>query len=330
MQQLVWAACLLFISFNLNAQQKEGTRITKVYHIASTAGWDYITTNKGKLYVSHGTQVNILNEDTGDSLGYIPNTQGVHGIAFHNGLNRGYTSNGRANNVTVFDLVTNDTLGRISTGENPDAIMFEPFSKMIITCNGRSKDLSVIDPAQNKVIATIPVGGKPEAAVSDGKGRLFVNVEDKSEIVVVSMKDNQVVSRWTVAPGEEPTGLAYDPVTKRLFAACDKKLVILDATNGNNITTLPIGEGCDGVAFDQSAKTIFTSNGEGTVTVIRELNENTFEVIENVPTMKSARTIAIDPAGHRLFLPAAEFETAEAGKRPRMKPGTFCVLVVAY
>src|SRR6185436_14850783 len=162
-------------------------KVVRVYHIASPGGWDYIAVNEGKLYVSHSTQVNILNEETGDSVGYIPNTTGVHGIAFDKVLNTGYTSNGRLNNVTVFDLKTNSILGQIPTGENPDAINYEPFTKTIITCNGRSKTLSVIDPKTNKVVATIDVGGKPEEAVSDGNGTLFVNIEDKNEIVSVDL-----------------------------------------------------------------------------------------------------------------------------------------------
>lgn len=322
---------LMLIALSVNVYAQQQVSVAKTYHIASTGGWDYIAANKGKLYVSHGTQVNILNENTGDSVGCIGNTMGVHGIAFDNKLKRGYTSNGRTNDVTVFDLKTNDTLYRIPTGENPDAIMYEPFSKNIITCNGRSKDLSIIDPASNKVVKTILVGGKPEEAATDGQGKLYVNLEDKSEIVCVDLKTFQVINRWSLAPGQEPTGLAYDGTTKRLFATCDKKLVVVDATNGHVVTTLPIGEGCDGIAFDAASKTIFTSNGEGTITVIKELNANSYEVKTNVPTKKSARTITIDADSHSLFLPAAEFEAStETGKRPRMKPGSFCVVVVKY
>ena len=193
---------------------------------------------------------------------------GVHGIAFDKANGRGFTSNGGLNNVTVFDLKTNAVMTQIATGENPDAILYEPFSKKIITCNGRSKDLSVIDPVANKVVATIPVGGKPETAVSDEKGKLFVNIEDKSEIVVVDLKSFTVISHWPLAPAEEPTGLAIDRKTNRLFAACGNKLLaVVDAVNGNVVTTLPIGNGCDGAAFDEGSKNIFTSNGEGYITI---------------------------------------------------------------
>ncbi|MBS1655804.1 MAG: YncE family protein, partial [Bacteroidetes bacterium] len=185
----------LLIIVGLNAQNASSFTIQKTFHIQSGGGWDYIAVGPGnnRLYVSHGTQVNILNETTGDSVGIIENTTGVHGIAFDKANNKGYTSNGRLNNVTVFDLGTNAVLTQIPTGENPDAIMYEPFSKTIVTCNGRSKDLSVIDVKENKVIATIPVGGKPETAVSNGSGKIYVNIEDKSEIVEVDMKSFTVL-----------------------------------------------------------------------------------------------------------------------------------------
>ena len=322
---------LLFISASLSSYaQKHEYRVVKTYHITSPGGWDYIAVNNNKIYVSHGTQVNILNENSGDSIGYIPNTNGVHGIAFDNALNKGYTSNGRSNNVTVFDLNTNKVLGEIATGENPDAIMYEPYSKSIVTCNGRSKNLSIIDPKQNKVIATIDVGGKPETAVSDAAGKVFVNIEDKNEIVEVNMKTNKVEKRWSLSPAEGPTGLEYDTKTRRLFAGCEKMLVVLDADNGKIVDKLPIGNGCDGVAFDPKNKIIYTSNGEGTITVIKENSPNSFTVLGNYPTKRGARTITIDAKNSSLFLPTAEFEatTANAQGRPKMIPGTFQVLVV--
>jgi YVTN family beta-propeller protein len=312
--------------------QKSGYKVSKTFHIASTGGWDYLSVNNNRIYVSHGTQVNILNENSGDSIGVIENTTGVHGIAFVNDLNKGYTSNGRLNNVTVFDLKTNKILGHVSTGENPDAIFYDNFSKKIITCNGRSKDLTVIDPTTDKVIETIAVGGKPEAAVSNDAGKLFVNIEDKSEIVEIDARTFKVENHWPLSPGEGPTGLAIDKSTKRLFAACDKLLVVMDAVNGKVITKLPIGDGCDGDAFDPAAKTIFTSNGEGTLTVIQEKSANEFEVVDNVKTKPRARTIALDEKTHRLYLPTAEFEpaapNAARNERPKMIPGSFEVLVV--
>jgi YVTN family beta-propeller protein len=311
------------------AQTASGYQLTKTFKIASPGGWDYIAAGPdGRLYVSHGTQVNILDERTGDSLGLIPNTTGVHGIAF-DGSGKGYTSNGRLNTVTVFDLKTTAVLLQIPTGQNPDAIMFDPFSKKIITCNGRSHDLSIIDPVTAKVVASIPLEGKPETAVSDGAGKIYVNLEDKSMIAVVDIQNNKVLSSWSIAPGEGPTGLAIDTKTMRLFAGCDKLLVVVDATNGAIVDKLPIGDGCDGVGFDNGLKFIFASCGEGKLTVIKEESASSFKVLENVPTKRSARTIAVDESTHEVFLPAADTEPAIAGQRPKMIPGTFQILVVA-
>lgn len=318
---------ILFSSFTWS-QNKE-YKVVKTYHIASPGGWDYIAINDGKLYVSHGTQVNILNAATGDSIGFIPNTTGVHGIAFDNELGRGYTSNGRLNNVTVFDLKSNDIITQITTGENPDAIMFEPHTKTIITCNGRSKNLSVIDPKTNVVLATIDVGGKPETAVSDGNGKLFVNIEDKNEIVEVDLKNHSVVNHWPLG-AEGPTGLVYDKNTKRLFAGCDKYLVVVSAETGKIIDKLPIGDGCDGVAFDTKNKVVFTSNGQsGTITAIKENSADNYTVIGNYPTKRGARTITIDEKTGTLYLPTADFDTNnQQNGRPRLISGSFQVLVV--
>ncbi len=213
--------------------QKPGYKIVKTFHIASPGSWDYLAVNNNRLYVSHGTQVNILDKNSGDSLGVIDSTTGVHGIAFINSLNKGFTSNGRLNNVTVFDLKTDSVTGYIATGQNPDAIMYDEFSKKIYTCNGRSNDVSVIDPVSEKVVATIPVWGKPEIAVADGNGKLFVNIEDKNEVVEIDAKTNAVLNHWPLKGGEEPTGLAFDKTTNRLFAGCDKLLVVLDAFSLN-------------------------------------------------------------------------------------------------
>lgn len=317
----------------VNAQTYASHKIVKTFHTASAGGWDYLAVGPVNdwLYISHGTQVNILNKLTGDSVGVIENTTGVHGIAFSVPDKKGFTSNGRLNSVTVFDMNTNKVLAQISTGQNPDAILYEPFSKRIITCNGRSKNLTVINPAENKVTDSVNVGGKPETAVTDGLGKLYVNIEDKNEIVVVDTKTFKVINHWSIAPGQEPTGLAMDINTQRLFAGCDKMLMVINATNGKVIDKIAIGEGCDGVAFDDGLKNIYTANGgDGTLTVINEKSEDKFVVIENVATKKGARTIAIDKQTHQLYLPTAEFEEKQTGQngRPAMKPGTFQILVI--
>ena len=313
--------------------QNTSFKVAKIYPISSAGGWDYIAVNDHKLYVSHGTQVNILDENSGDSIGFIPGTIGVHGITFYNDLHKGYTSNGRLNNVFVFDLGNNKILKQIATGENPDAISYDDFSKKIITCNGRSKSLSIIDPVKDEVIATIALDGKPEEATTNGKGKLFVNLEDKNEIAVVDMSAFSVLDKWPIAPGEAATGLAMDRKNNLLFAGCDnKRLVVVNAENGKVITSLPIGEGCDGVVFDAKQQLIFTSNGEGNITVIKEINDHKFQVVQTVPTKKTARTLTIDPSTHTLFLPAADIEPVAPGSaataRRKIVPGSFKVLVV--
>jgi YVTN family beta-propeller protein len=321
------------LSSLLNAQNKAEFKIANTFHIKSAGGWDYLAVcpDNNRLYVSHGGQVNVLDKTTGDSLGVVANTLGVHGIAFIPSLGKGYTSNGRANNVSVFDLKTNVVSEQIATGENPDAIMYEPFSKTIITCNGRSKDISVIDPTTNKVIATVPIGGKPETAVSDESGKLFVNSEDKNEIVVVDLKTFKVVNNWSLDSAEAPTGLAIDLKTKRLFAGCEKLLVVMNAENGKIVDKLPIGNGCDGVAFDNKTKQIFTSNGEGTMTIIEEKSADSFSVSATIPTKKAARTIFLDESTHTLYLPTADLEPKKAGDDPKARAktivGSFQVLV---
>ncbi len=313
----------------VNAQDGQGFHLTKTFKIGSPGGWDYISVGPDhKLYVSHGTQVNILDQQSGDSVGVIPNTAGVHGIAFVESLGKGYTSNGRSNDVTVFDLKTAAVLQQIPAGQNPDWILYEPYSKKIITCNGRSHDLTIIDPTTGKVTATVTLDGKPETAVSDEAGKVFVNIEDKNKITVVDMRSNAVVTSWPLT-AESPTGLAIDNKTHRLFAGCDKQLVVMDATTGSVVSKLPIGDGCDGVGFDDGLKLVFASCGEGKLTVIKEESASSFKVADNVPTKKSARTLAVDSRLHAVYLPAADTEPAPAGQRPKVIPGTFQVLVVS-
>lgn len=305
--------------------------IVDTFHIKSPGKWDYIAINPvtHNIYVAHATQVNILNPK-GDSIGVIKNTLGVHGIAFATQYKKGFTSNGKLNAVTVFDMFSNKELSQIKTGENPDAIMYDDFSKKIYICNGKSKDLSVIDPATNEVIKTIPLGGKPETAVSDDLGNVYVNIEDKNEIVKVNASSYAVEARWPLMKGKSPTGLAIDTKTKRLFAGCDNKLlVVMDATNGNIVTTLPIGDECDGVAFDAQRKCIYAANGEGTLTIIREAAANKYQLLENLSTKEGARTLTVDTKSHLVYLPTAELTQSKDKHRPDMVPGTFMVLVVA-
>lgn len=330
MKKFLFFAAVIFSLNTAMAQNGSTYKVVNTLHIASAGGWDYLAVHGNKLYVSHSTQVNILDKKTGDSLGVIAGTSGIHGIAFNDADGKGFTSNGRLNNVFVFDLNTYKITDSITTGKNPDAIMYEPFTKKIITCNGRSNDLSVIDPVTNKLVATIALNGKPETAVSNGEGKLFVNIEDKNMIAVVDLQSLKMETGWALDGGEEPTGLEFDHETNRLFASCDKLLVVLDAATGKVVKQLPIGEGCDGVAFDNKTKTIFTSNGEdGTMTVIQEKDANEYAVIENITTKKSGRTITFDALSNTVFIPAADMQpnTAE-GQWPKMVAGTFQILVI--
>jgi DNA-binding beta-propeller fold protein YncE len=284
-------------------------QLSKIFHIGSPGGWDYIAVGPDKkIYVSHGSHVVILDEKKGDSVGVIPNTSGVHGIAFYEALGKGFTSNGRTNSVTVFDIRTGRVLNQIPTGQNPDAIFFEPFTRTIITCNGRSHDLSIIDPVAEQVIGTVSLDGKPETAVSDNTGRIFINIEDKSEISVVDIIHKTVLANWSLSPGENPTGLAIDRKNHRLFAGCDRQLMVMDAVTGKTVAKVSIGDGCDGVVFDSHLKDVFASCGEGTLTVIHENSPSAFNVVARVATRRSARTLAIDEKTHRIFLPAAGSE----------------------
>jgi YVTN family beta-propeller protein len=328
---LILTTAILLASSSLYAQGS-GYHVVTVFHIPSAGRWDYIAVSpvNNNLYVSHMTQVNILNKNTGDSVGVIANTEGVHGIAFAPAFKKGFVSNGKLNTVTVFDINSNAVLAQIKTGENPDAIMYDPYSKKVYVCDGKSKDLTIIDPANNEVVKTVALGGKPETAVSNNAGKIYINIEDKNEIAVVSTKTHAVESRWRVGKGDEPSGLAIDVKTKRLFAGCGNKLlVVLDAENGKVLKELPIGDGCDGVAFDPGTKYVFSSNGDGTLTIIHEKSASDIVVIDNVSTKKGARTLAVDERTHKVYLPTANFGTPAAGeKRPPMVPGTFQVLVV--
>ncbi len=308
-------------------------KIARKIPVGGEGGWDYITVDgaASRIYTSHGTTAVVVDSKTGKILGSIPDTKGIHGIALAQEINRGYTSNGRDSSVTVFDLTTLKTIEVVKvTGANPDCIMFDPFSKKILTFNGRSNNASVIDTKTNKVVATIPLDGKPEFAAADGKGNVFVNIEDKSVINVISTKDFMVIQHWPIAPGEEPSGIALDNETHRLFSVCSNKLmVVTDALTGKVITTLPIGDRCDGVAFDPARKIAYSSNGEGSITVVKEVDANTFKVLETIPTMPGAKTIAIDYLTHHLYLATAEYGVAAAGeRRPPIKPNTFMILDV--
>jgi DNA-binding beta-propeller fold protein YncE len=318
---------LMICSLSLNAQSNY--KIVNKISLPGEGFWDYISVDEvnGKIYTSHSAMVQVVDIKTGKQIGEIPDTKGVHGIAIASELNKGFTSNGRDSSVTVFNLKTLEKLTNIKvTGQNPDAILYDSYSKQVFTGNGGSASFTVIDAVNDKVAGTIALDGKPEAIVSDGKGKIYVNIEDKSAINVIDVTSLKVINRWSVEPGEEPTGLALDNQNHLLFSACDKLLVVSNAETGKVITTVPIGEGCDGAAFDPFNKRIYTSNGEGTMTVIQEENGNSFKVLETIPTQASARTIALNKTTHHIYMPAATLEPAAEGSRPKTKPGSFVIL----
>ena len=314
-----------------------GYHIAKKTVLGGEGGWDYLYCDSAarRIYLSRSTHVMVVDADSYAIVGDIPNTPGVHGIAIVSDLNKGFISNGRDNSVTIFDLKTLKETGRVAVGKNPDAIMYDPASKRIFTFNGGSQDTTAIDASMGKVVGTVALGGKPEFAVSDEKGHVYVNIEDKSEVAQLDANKLAVDARWSLAPGEEPSGLAIDRKNHRLFSVCSNKLmVVLNSDNGKVVTTLPTGSGTDAAAFDPDTEFAFSSNGEGTLTVVHEDSPNKFTVAESVPTQRGARTMTLDQKTHRLFSVSAEYgpTPAPTTERPRprapMIPGTFTLLVL--
>jgi YVTN family beta-propeller protein len=302
-------------------------------------GWDYLTVDGAahRLFVSRATRVQVIDLTSGALLGEIPGTEGVHGIALATELGTGFASDGRTGTVTVFDLKTLAVTATVELhAKNPDAILYEPHSKRVFTCNGGSDSATAIDAATHAVLGSVALGGRPEFAVADGRGKIFVNLEDTSAIARIDATSLQVETTWPLAPGEHPSGLALDREHRRLFSVChNQKMVVLDADDGRIVASLPIGAGVDGAAFDPELQLAFSSNGAGSVTVVHEITPERFAVLADVPTQRSARTIALDPLTHRLYLPAAEFGPAPQGPpaqhwhRPPIVPGSFVVLVMA-
>ena len=314
--------------------------VTAHWKVGGPGGWDLLAVDDAarRLYLSRSDRVVVLDADSGKVAGEIAHTDGVHGIAIAADLGRGYTSNGKANSVTVFDLKTLKQINDVKIdGQNPDVILYDQGKHRLYTFNGRSKDASVLDAKTLAPIGTIALGGKPEFAVSDGRGRMYVNVEDKAELAVVDESTLKVVATWPLESCEEPTGLAFDNAHHRLFSVCqNEKMIVTDSSDGHRVASVTIGEGPDGAVFDASRALVFSSNGAaGTLTIVHEDDPEHFHVVDNVATQKSARTLTLDPKTHRLFLPAAEFgatpaaTTEQPKPRPTMVPDTFSVLVVS-
>lgn len=332
---LIIVFCLCTVSTKSLAQSQY--QVKQKYLLGGDGGWDYLTFDPAgkRLFISRGTHVMVVDPYKGTVIGDIPDTTGVHGIALAQDLGKGFTSNGRENTVTVFDLKTLKEISKIKIeGQNPDTIIYEPSSKRVFTFNGRSKNATAIDAASGTVISNIPLDGSPEFAAVDGKGTVFVNIEDKNEVTVIDAKKAAVVKSWPLAPCEEPSGMAMDQKHRRLFSGCHNKMMaVVDADSGKVIATPAIGQGVDANGFDAGLQLAFSSNGDGTLTIVHEDSPDKFSVVENAQTQRSARTMALDTTNHDVYLVAAEYDEAppaKEGERPRrtVKPGTFTLLVV--
>jgi DNA-binding beta-propeller fold protein YncE len=321
------------------AADSPGYHVARKLDIGGDGGWDYLAVDSParRLYVTRSTRVMVLDADKGTVVGEIPDTEGVHGVAIAADLGRGFTSNGRSSTVTIFDLKTLKPLGRIkSTGENPDAILYDSSSHRVFAFNGRTSNATAIEAKTGEVAGTIALAGKPEFAANDGRGRVFVNIEDKSSIAVIDSQKLVVEKTWPLAPCEEPSGMAIDRAHQRLFVGCHNKLMaVVDAGSGKVVATVPIGEGVDANGFDADLGLAFASCGDGTLTVARSDGADKYAVAQTVSTQRGARTMAIDEKTHTIFLATAQFgpppsPTAENPRpRPSLVPGSFTVLVVS-
>jgi YVTN family beta-propeller protein len=303
---------LAFFLAGLCGASAEGFIITKKITVGGQGGWDYLAVDEAarRLYVSHGTQVEVLDVDSGAIVGKIENTPGVHGIAIAPELDRGFVSNGESSTVTIFDLKTLKKIADVPVGKKPDAIIYDPATSRVFAFNGDSNSATAIQAADGKVAGTVALGGGPEYAVSDGKGYVYNNLEEASQVLKINSHTLAVEQRWPTAPCASPSSLAMDRENRRLFIGCRSKVMaVMNADTGKVIATLPIGDHVDATAFDPTSRLIFNSNGEGTITVIHQDSPDKYSVVENVKTLPKAKTMALDPKTHQLFL-----STSEAGQ----------------
>ena len=304
------ATLLLIVAATAGGAAGPGYKVVNTYKAGGEGGWDYLTADAvtRRLYISRAAHVIVLDLDSGTNVGDIADTPGVHGIALAPELGRGFTSNGGEGTVSIFDLKTLATSGKVRVGENPDAILYDPATKRIFTFNGRSQDATAVDAQKGTVLGTIKLDGKPEFAASDGKGKIFVNIEEKSELVAIDPGKLEVKSKWPLAPCESPTGLSMDRRNRRLFVGCDNKMMaVVDADSGKVLATPAIAEGVDATAFDEETGLAFASCGEGVLSVVREDSPDKFSVAENVPTQAGARTMALDSKTHNVYVVTAKF-----------------------
>jgi len=318
------------------AAAASGYHLIKKIPLADDGFWDYLSVDGAarRLYISRGNRVTVVDIDSYTVAGEVTGLSGVHGAAIAPELGRGFISNGRSNTVTVFDTASLKTLGEAKTGEGPDSIIYDPASRRVFAFNGKSKNATVIEASSDNVVGTVALDGRPEFAASDANGRVYVNLEDKSAVAVIDSLTLAVTAQWSLSPCEEPSGMAIDALNMRLFVGCSNKMMaVVNAATGVVITTMPIGDHVDANTFDPKTGFAFSSNGDGTLTVVHEDSPDKYSVAENVVTQKGARTMALDPVTHRVFLMAASYGPAPAPTeehphpRPQVLPGTVTLLV---
>lgn len=338
-KKLLFISLLTFLQNSAHAQNPT-YKIKNNFTVEGNGGWDYLAVDTfyNRIFISHSKTVNVIDLKTGHSLKTISGLNGVHGIAFAFQMNKGFISNGKDTTITVFNLNDLSITNTIKvTGVNPDAILFDNFSHKLFVFNGRSSNATVIDGESEKIVATIPLSGKPEAGVSDEKGKVYVNIEDKSELTEINSMSLSVERTWSIAPGEEASGLAIDLVNKKLFSVCDNKLMVVsDIKTGKIISSIPIGENTDGAAFDSFEKNIFSSNGDGTLTIIHQDTPEKYSVSQTLTTQKGARTISLNEKTHSVYLSVAEYGETPAPTeehphpRPAVKENSFKVIEIGF
>ena len=319
------------------AASAPGYHIVDTWKLGGEGGWDYLKVDSDahRLYIARATRVMVIDTESGKPVGEISDTPGVHGVALVSDIGKGFASNGREDTVSVFDLQSLKTISKIKVGNRPDAIWYDASSKRVFTFNAGSQDATAIDAEKATVVGTLPLGGKPEFAASDGKGTVYVNIEDKNQLVAFDAAQLKEKQRWSLAGCDEPSGLAMDQKNRRLFVGCGNKVMpVVDADSGKIIASLPIGGGVDATAFDDQAGLAFASCGEGVLTVVREESPGKFSVAETVNTQRGGRTMALDAKTHKVFTVTAQFgpppasTAAQPHPRPSILPDSFVVLVL--
>ncbi|HEV2473675.1 MAG TPA: YncE family protein, partial [Chthonomonadales bacterium] len=333
-------ACILAMGSVVFAGPRAGVaaanyHVIRTFTVGGEGFWDYLTSDPSshRLYISRGSHVMVVNENSGKVIGDIPGTTGVHGIALAPRHHKGFTSNGGDNTVSVFDTRTLKVIEKVPVGQGPDAIAYEPVTDRVFTFNGRGQDSTAVDAATDKVVGTVPLNGRPEFAVADGRGRIYNNIESTSEVAAIDAKSLSIVGRWSIAPGDGPSGISMDQNHRRVFSVCHNGLMtVLNADTGKIVATAPIGRGPDAAGFDPGEQLAISSNGEGNLTLVHEDSPDSYHVVQSVSTQVGARTMALDTRTHRIYVVTAQFGPPPAGAQGRfrrsMVPGSFVVLEV--